>query len=123
MRLPRTSCITFVNTSRPESLLLFLQRASDSGNQGPRQPSNATRYSIKDTVLGAFTVFFMQCPCQLLTAPKFLNLELLIFFVFLPNTDFLAILYQVFTILKVIYCTKSALLPRKSGLFKVCVNQ
>ncbi len=26
----------------------------------PRQTSNATRYSIKDTVLGAFSVFFMQ---------------------------------------------------------------
>ncbi|MEH2382901.1 MAG: hypothetical protein V7K27_29115 [Nostoc sp.] len=27
----------------------------------PRQSSNATRYSIKDTVLAAFAVFFMQC--------------------------------------------------------------
>ena len=27
----------------------------------PRQVSNATRYSIKDTVLAAFSVFFMQC--------------------------------------------------------------
>ena len=27
----------------------------------PRQASNATRYSIKDTVLAAFSVFFMQC--------------------------------------------------------------
>ena len=28
----------------------------------PRQPSNATRYSIRDLVLGAFSVFYMQCP-------------------------------------------------------------
>jgi hypothetical protein len=27
----------------------------------PRKASNATRYSIKDTVLAAFSVFFMQC--------------------------------------------------------------
>ncbi len=26
----------------------------------PRQPSNATRYSVKDAVLGAFSCFFMQ---------------------------------------------------------------
>jgi len=27
----------------------------------PRQRSNATRYSIKDTILGAFSLLFMQC--------------------------------------------------------------
>lgn len=29
--------------------------------QEPRQASNATRYSLRDVVLGAFSVFFMQC--------------------------------------------------------------
>ena len=28
----------------------------------PRQPSNATRYSMRDFLLGAFSVFYMQCP-------------------------------------------------------------
>lgn len=28
----------------------------------PRQPSNGTKFSLKDIVLGAFAVFFMQCP-------------------------------------------------------------
>jgi hypothetical protein len=27
----------------------------------PRQTSNATKYKVKDAVLGAFSVFFMQC--------------------------------------------------------------
>jgi hypothetical protein len=27
----------------------------------PRQPSNATRYNLADVILGAFSVFFMQC--------------------------------------------------------------
>jgi hypothetical protein len=27
----------------------------------PRKTSNATRYSIKDRILEAFSVFFMQC--------------------------------------------------------------
>lgn len=27
----------------------------------PRQPSNATRYKLSDVILGAFSVFFMQC--------------------------------------------------------------
>lgn len=29
--------------------------------QDPRQPSNATQYSLSDVVLGAFSAFFMQC--------------------------------------------------------------
>ncbi|MBN3893961.1 MAG: hypothetical protein HWQ41_01235 [Nostoc sp. NOS(2021)] len=41
-------------------LLGFLHRAIAQMND-PRQASNATRYSLKDTVLGAFSVFFMQC--------------------------------------------------------------
>jgi hypothetical protein len=28
----------------------------------PREPSNAKRYSLRDIVLGAFSVFYMQCP-------------------------------------------------------------
>lgn len=27
----------------------------------PRQPSNATRYKLRDVIVGAFSVFFMQC--------------------------------------------------------------
>jgi hypothetical protein len=38
----------------------FLQRAI-ALIKDPRQASNATRYSMKDTVLAAFSVFFMQC--------------------------------------------------------------
>jgi hypothetical protein len=30
--------------------------------QDPREPSNAQRYSLRDMVLGAFSVFYMQCP-------------------------------------------------------------
>lgn len=41
-------------------ILGFLQRAI-AEIKDPRLASNATRYSIKDTVLGAFSVFFMQC--------------------------------------------------------------
>ncbi|WP_265277592.1 hypothetical protein [Nostoc sp. KVJ3] len=41
-------------------MLGFLQRAI-AEMKDPRQTSNATRYSIKDTVLGAFSVCFMQC--------------------------------------------------------------
>jgi hypothetical protein len=32
-----------------------------SGIPDPRQASNATRYSLRDVVLAAFSVFFMQC--------------------------------------------------------------
>lgn len=55
-------------------MLGFLQRAMPTASfssrryananaeiKDPRLASNATRYSIKDTVLGAFSVFFMQC--------------------------------------------------------------
>lgn len=28
----------------------------------PRQPSNGTKFSLKDLMLGAFSVFYMQCP-------------------------------------------------------------
>jgi hypothetical protein len=31
-----------------------------AGMVDPRSPSNATRYSLKDAVLGAFAGFFMQ---------------------------------------------------------------
>ncbi len=41
-------------------MLGFLQRAI-AEIKDPRQASNATRYNIKDTVLAAFSVFFMQC--------------------------------------------------------------
>lgn len=41
-------------------MLGFLTRAI-AEIKDPRLASNATRYSIKDTVLGAFSVFFMQC--------------------------------------------------------------
>ncbi|WP_179064298.1 hypothetical protein [Nostoc sp. C052] len=40
-------------------MLGFLQQAAKI--KDPRLTSNATRYSIKDTVLAAFSVFFMQC--------------------------------------------------------------
>jgi hypothetical protein len=41
-------------------LLGFLHQAI-TGIEEPRKASNATRYSIKDPILGAFSVFFMQC--------------------------------------------------------------
>ncbi|MCV3213798.1 hypothetical protein OGM63_09795 [Plectonema radiosum NIES-515] len=41
-------------------MLGFLQQAIAKIND-PRLASNATRYSIFDTVLAAFSVFFMQC--------------------------------------------------------------
>jgi hypothetical protein len=41
-------------------MLGFLHQAIAQIND-PRKPSNATRYSIKDTMLGAFSLFFMQC--------------------------------------------------------------
>jgi len=41
-------------------LLGFLQSAI-AQVKDPRQPSNATQYSLKDAFLGAFSVFFMQC--------------------------------------------------------------
>jgi hypothetical protein len=41
-------------------MLGFLQQAI-AKIKDPRLASNATRYSIKDTVLAAFSVFFMQC--------------------------------------------------------------
>jgi len=41
-------------------LLRFLQSAI-AQVKDPRQPSNATQYSLKDAFLGAFSVFFMQC--------------------------------------------------------------
>jgi len=41
-------------------LLGFLQSAI-AQLKDPRQPSNATYYSLKDAFLGAFSVFFMRC--------------------------------------------------------------
>lgn len=41
-------------------LLGFLQSAI-AQVKDPRQPSNATQYSLQDAFLGAFSVFFMQC--------------------------------------------------------------
>ena len=43
-----------------ESLLAYLNRAIDQ-TPDPRQSSNGTRFSLHDLVLGAFSVFFMQC--------------------------------------------------------------
>ena len=43
-----------------ESLLAYLNRAIER-IPDPRQSSNGTRYSLQDLVLGAFSVFFMQC--------------------------------------------------------------
>jgi len=41
-------------------LLGFVHQAIAQMND-PRQPSNATTYSVKDALLAAFSVFFMQC--------------------------------------------------------------
>ena len=43
------------------TLLGYLHRAIEQ-IADPRKPSNNTNYSIKDAVLSAFSVFFMQCP-------------------------------------------------------------
>jgi hypothetical protein len=48
-------CLTF------SALLGSLHKAIDQ-MVDPRKPSNNTNYSIKDAVLSAFSVFFMQCP-------------------------------------------------------------
>jgi hypothetical protein len=42
-------------------MLSYLNRALE-GVEDPRQSSNAQRYSLRDLVLGAFSVFYMQCP-------------------------------------------------------------
>lgn len=42
-------------------MLSYLYRALE-GVEDPRQPSNAQRYSLRDLVLGAFSVFCMRCP-------------------------------------------------------------
>ena len=43
-----------------ETLMAYLNR-SIGQVQDPRKPSNATQYHLSDVVLGAFSVFFMQC--------------------------------------------------------------
>jgi hypothetical protein len=43
-----------------ETLMAYLNRAI-SQMSDPRQSSNAKRYSFQDLILGAFSVFFMQC--------------------------------------------------------------
>jgi hypothetical protein len=43
-----------------EMLMTYLNRAI-SQISDPRQSSNGKRYSLQDLILGAFTVFFMQC--------------------------------------------------------------
>ena len=48
-------CLTF------STLLGYLHSAIERISD-PRKPSNNTRYSIKDAVLSAFAMFFMQCP-------------------------------------------------------------
>jgi hypothetical protein len=40
-------------------LIAYLNRAI-AGMEDPRKTSNATKYSLKDAVLAAFSVFFMQ---------------------------------------------------------------
>lgn len=42
-----------------DSLLGSLSSAIEEMGD-PRQPSNATSYSVKDAVMGAFSAFFMQ---------------------------------------------------------------
>ena len=44
-----------------EVMLGYLHRVLE-GVEDPRQSSNAQRYSLGDLVLGAFSVFYMQCP-------------------------------------------------------------
>ncbi len=41
-------------------LMAYLHRAI-AQMPDPRQASNGTRYGLRDVVLGAFSVFFMQC--------------------------------------------------------------
>ena len=48
-------CLTF------STLLGYLHHAIEQ-MVDPRKPSNNTNYSIKDAVLSAFSVFFIQCP-------------------------------------------------------------
>ena len=42
------------------SLLGFLQGVIET-IKDPRQPSNGTKYTVKDAMLSAFSAFFMQC--------------------------------------------------------------
>ena len=41
-------------------MLGFLQQAIKEAKD-PRKESNAKRYELKDIILGAFSVFYMQC--------------------------------------------------------------
>jgi hypothetical protein len=43
-----------------EVLLNYVYRAVRA-MRDPRQANNATRYSLSDTIVGVFSVFFMQC--------------------------------------------------------------
>ena len=47
----------------PLSFAVLLNYLNQGAEQiaDPRQPSNATRYKLRDVILGAFSVFFMQC--------------------------------------------------------------
>jgi hypothetical protein len=49
---------------RFEVMLSYLHRAL-KGVEDPRQPSNTQRYSLRDLVLGAFSVFYMQLRCSM----------------------------------------------------------
>ena len=42
-------------------MLSYLNRVLE-GVEDPRQRSNARRYHLRDLVLGAFAVFYLQCP-------------------------------------------------------------
>jgi hypothetical protein len=42
-------------------MLSYLNRVLERV-EDPRQPSNAQRYPLRDLVLGAFAVFYLQCP-------------------------------------------------------------
>jgi hypothetical protein len=44
-----------------EVMLSYLHRALEAVEY-PRQPSNAQHYCLQDLVLGAFSMFYMQCP-------------------------------------------------------------
>ncbi len=64
MFFDENSSVTFLHKhSRLRSSLVIRVDLSQAVSKipDPRQASNATRYGLSDVILGAFSVFFMQC--------------------------------------------------------------
>jgi len=58
-----------------EVMLCYLYRVLE-GVEDSRQRSNAQPYSLPDLVLGAFSVFYMQCPSACIAVNRWVKLSL-----------------------------------------------